>query len=375
MRESTRVISLLILSAACAGPGADRTWTLDAAPLVHLGSASDTGVTQFANVYSAAMFPSEHIAVLDGDSQQIRVFAGDGRFVRTLGRRGNGPGEFQNASYLRSLPSDSLFVVDLVTGRVTVYDSIGLVGRSVSLPPGLMGTTFPLAPLRDEAVLAMRVRFPGIAGGGARAQLTKTLFRLKPLPGTLDSLGTFPSSSMKSWEQGANKGWQPLLGGGEERVAATTAHVFISSPTTWRIDVWDIASGRWSKIVEPIGPVVTRPADRDSLHAELTARGMAPAAAARMDVADTLPIIHDLLPVSDADEVAVLEGTRAGRWSGDIAIYAASGTRLGVVRVDPSWKPLAVTNSRLLVVTRDVDGRESVEVYRYTRGRTVARRP
>ena len=49
------------------------------------------------------------------------VFDSLGRFVRQLGRRGLGPGEFQVARYLSIAASDSIYVADPQAGRMSVF--------------------------------------------------------------------------------------------------------------------------------------------------------------------------------------------------------------------------------------------------------------
>jgi hypothetical protein len=60
----------------------------------------------------------------------IRVFAPPGRFVRTIGRRGQGPGEFQQITSMTTGAADSIFVHDRVSQRRTVFDSTGVLART-----------------------------------------------------------------------------------------------------------------------------------------------------------------------------------------------------------------------------------------------------
>jgi hypothetical protein len=63
---------------------------------------------------------------------QFSVFAGDGRFLRTLGRRGKGPGEF-NALTAAGLKSDTLWVYDMLSARVTYFSDYA-VARTETTP-------------------------------------------------------------------------------------------------------------------------------------------------------------------------------------------------------------------------------------------------
>lgn len=62
------------------------------------------------------------------------VFDSAGRFLRVLGRRGAGPGEFQNAALVFGDRHDSTFVADWGTSRVTVFDAALRPVRAFSFP-------------------------------------------------------------------------------------------------------------------------------------------------------------------------------------------------------------------------------------------------
>ncbi len=83
------------------------------------------------------------VFVLDAISRTIRVFAEDGVEVGGFGRRGQGPGEFEEPGALRWGPEGDLWVLDLRNGRLTAWSPEGeLRGthRPVELP-----ILFPLA--------------------------------------------------------------------------------------------------------------------------------------------------------------------------------------------------------------------------------------
>lgn len=63
------------------------------------------------------------------------VFGPDGHFLRVIGRRGEGPGEYRNARYVTPLPGDSLLVVDTQLQRATVLaPGYSKAARTISFP-------------------------------------------------------------------------------------------------------------------------------------------------------------------------------------------------------------------------------------------------
>lgn len=60
-----------------------------------------------------------NLYVLDAQLMEIKVFAPDGRLVRTLGRQGQGPGEFENAQQIAFLPGgDAIGVTQMFPGKI-----------------------------------------------------------------------------------------------------------------------------------------------------------------------------------------------------------------------------------------------------------------
>jgi hypothetical protein len=65
------------------------------------------------------------IYICDFQDLQIKVFNPDGLFVRTIGQKGAGPGEFQNIGEIALLPDDRLLVLDWEGNRISLFDTEG----------------------------------------------------------------------------------------------------------------------------------------------------------------------------------------------------------------------------------------------------------
>lgn len=55
----------------------------------------------------------------------IKVFDAQGKFLRIIGRRGNGPGEFENIGYVVILPDGRILVTDYQTRRTSFFSPEG----------------------------------------------------------------------------------------------------------------------------------------------------------------------------------------------------------------------------------------------------------
>jgi hypothetical protein len=118
-----------------------------------IGSSAD-GPGAFGFIRDFDADPSGRIHVLDGQANEIRVFSRDGDFLRSFGRTGEGPGEFQRAAGIVVRSNGTTIVADPMLGRYTLFDSTGVV---------------------------LSVASPGI--------LISSWYLVFPWPGTIDSLG------------------------------------------------------------------------------------------------------------------------------------------------------------------------------------------
>ncbi|HUE96169.1 MAG TPA: 6-bladed beta-propeller, partial [Longimicrobiaceae bacterium] len=94
---------------------------------LRIGSAMGAGPDAFGDVIDIEVDPLGRIYVLDEQAQEIRVFDADGGYVRTLARRGAGPGEIENARGMAFDNAGSLWVQDPGNGRYSVFDTTGSV--------------------------------------------------------------------------------------------------------------------------------------------------------------------------------------------------------------------------------------------------------
>jgi hypothetical protein len=68
---------------------------------------------------------SGNVYVLDNGNTRIQVFGKDGKFVRSLGAEGEGPGEFQIPGRFAVSEAGDVAVFDMGQGRVSVLDETG----------------------------------------------------------------------------------------------------------------------------------------------------------------------------------------------------------------------------------------------------------
>jgi hypothetical protein len=117
-----------------------RPWRLE--PAVTIGQEDGPEATVFGAVSGLEVDAAGRMYVLDRQANELRIFTPDGTHVRSVGRAGDGPGEYRNANGLRWLSADSLVVVDQRANRYTILTAEGEYVRTVPRGLGFYGWTF-----------------------------------------------------------------------------------------------------------------------------------------------------------------------------------------------------------------------------------------
>lgn len=94
----------------------------------------DTGPgdsVRFLSVAGATRLSNGVVVVADAFENSVRFMASDGSLLRTVGRRGSGPGEFKLIGWLGQCGADTIYIRDGGLGRVVVMDTAGAVLRRI----------------------------------------------------------------------------------------------------------------------------------------------------------------------------------------------------------------------------------------------------
>ena len=104
-----------------------KEWIVDPAPILDLTRPGTGETHEFYGVTDATRLPDGTIAVSQG--AEIRLFSATGEHIRTVGGKGEGPGEFYRVDKLGLLQPDSLIAFDQALRRITVFGRESEVGR------------------------------------------------------------------------------------------------------------------------------------------------------------------------------------------------------------------------------------------------------
>jgi len=133
MRSKLSGILLLI---AVSDAAAQATWVVDRAPILDVPGLSATGTVTFGYAAGGMRLADGGLLIADRAENNIRVIDATGKLVRTLGRAGPGPGEFQSMMWAGRCGADSLLVWDYRRRQATMIGKSGAPARQFAVPTG-----------------------------------------------------------------------------------------------------------------------------------------------------------------------------------------------------------------------------------------------
>jgi hypothetical protein len=132
--KSTLLVPTLVFLASPLAAQSPPTWRL--IPEATFGASGDSGV-EFSDIRGVEVSRNGNVLVLDFKAQNIRVFAPDGKFVKVIGRNGEGPGEFGEPNGFARSPDGTIWVNDPPNHRFSVRRDDGEYIKDV--PSALTG--------------------------------------------------------------------------------------------------------------------------------------------------------------------------------------------------------------------------------------------
>lgn len=361
--ESRRRARLPLVFAAITGtciaaaPGqAQEVWTVEPEPILSIGAPVGSFVGDLYRVSSTAFLSDGGIAVAD-EGQRILTFDASGLPRWSVGREGEGPGEFQMLSRIQPFAGDSIWAWDWNQFRMTVLAPGGAVVSTANLhgvpPPEVVGR------FDDGTVLGL-VRNVPLNPGGYFAYTT-TMLRLDDEGQTVNTIGTVDGGEGLD---GGRRGLR-ILGNGsffrDTQFHVRGKEVFVATGDSLTVSVFSYESG----VLRTIHGVLRRlPADSRALRQVFPDRSRL--LEEFVPGGRTLPEVTRLI-VDDDDNVWVQRyrnTRRSGREGGEWAVFDQSGGLRATLETPARFRLDQVRDGLLLGVWEDELDREFVHVYR-----------
>lgn len=359
-----------------------------AEPELVLGEGAFTGPDyEFFRIRGVSQLRDGTLVVANQGSHELRFYGADGGFLQSVGREGEGPGEFRSIADLWVMAGDTLVVWDQRTLRLQHFTPDGAFVRatSMSTSPSVAfpWTPSPQAVLENGRVAAFFRSRPRPTnddpanGIPERPPLLVALYRIDV--GAWDSVRVVPGVESIFYTTNGGLRSQPYNFGAYSVTAGAGATMAVADVDHFRVELFDPDGGPVS-ILSAAVPEIPVTADMIEAEVQLVLDGALPryeAELRRFVLAGVgrvfLPAIRDVFV--DADEriwVERYDVPRSGpsRWE----VFAHDGTWIGRVEMpeglargsEALFAPaFSIASGRLAGVWTDPDtGVETVRVYR-----------
>lgn len=189
-----RILGLALALFAAIGCERKEAAVQHVAQLVRVDTLAETESMFVARVTRAYVASDGRILISDQAQQRVLEFDSTGAFVRSIGRDGEGPGEFRGPAAIAEWGDDSLIVTELTNRRISVFrrssgeflwhaDGLGSVSSV-----GAIGARMVVASLAPDSFTSVGVIDPGRRALRPALPLPDSLLR-EPL-----AIASFPRS-------------------------------------------------------------------------------------------------------------------------------------------------------------------------------------
>jgi hypothetical protein len=337
---------ITIVESTAAAWGEGQGWVADFSPIVDLAEAADGPSHEFFNATDATRLADGSFVVADDGDEEIRIFSSAGVHLRTLGRAGAGPGEFERLDQVFALPGDSIVAYDFWQGRLTVFTPDGAVARVVT-PEGAYRPR-PLVPLANGGYVGKSTDFSGFGNRRGLHRMLSPVVRLNQYGMVVDTLSTIPGGESVVFSRGDAR----AMWGKNSHLAVYHDEVYLGSADSMEFQVRS-PDGQLQRIVRVPGYDLTL--SRAEVQAEY--------AAVMPDPSNASPVLREIMElqadrshrpaysnmVIDVYGNVWLRGFQgrheemeptdwyvfdvAGEWLGSVALPP----RFDVFRIGPDW--------------------------------------
>jgi hypothetical protein len=361
-----------------ADDGAVETWDVTPQPTLIIGQREGDPEYLLDRVVAAFRLASGEYVVANAVSAEFFFYDEQGRFLRSAGGRGGGPGEVNRLSDVTLLEGDTLVAFDAYRGQIDFFGPSGeFVRRSSVNFRALFTPPFFFEPFRTH-LLADRtilVQADEMQRGSSEGTSRKPLIfeRYDPSTGARDSLGTFPGYENFGVEIGGRKFYDGPPAPRSTIETQGPHFVYIADNDRYEISAFDLVSGdRWSIRRDRPGPPFTAE-DRAIFETTYLER----AERTPMPMADHERWLAVVPSPATWPPIEALRSDRLGRlWVQETssqtdqpprwAVFDTGGRLIGEVELPQGLMPFDIGRDYILGVARDEDDVQFVHVYGLT---------
>ncbi|HEU4881473.1 MAG TPA: 6-bladed beta-propeller [Longimicrobium sp.] len=242
-------------------PVRDQVLRREARTLFSVGSADGGGADVFGSVGDVGFDGAENLYVLDRLNARVVVFDSTGRFVRAMGRRGGGPGEFGAPQQMAVTRAGEVIVSDVGRRALIAFGRDG-TARSVPYPGVSMLVGRRLLPHPQGGVVSIAIGNPAARGSNAFGE--EVLLWLPAGRGAARALASVSTPRSRQAQSGSVRVHEPPIFSPSFRWALLSGgSVAVVDSAAYAVRVLD-ASGRIVRTLRrPIAPRRVTARDRE----------------------------------------------------------------------------------------------------------------
>jgi len=204
--------------------------------------------------------------VSDVDAHRIQKYDPDGKYLLTIGRKGQGPGEFGSVSLVRFDKDNNIYIYDAGNNRISFFDKDGKYLRQIRLKerysnPFINSKGFIIAnklSVSEEGNVQKQISLDGLFDN--EFNLVAELFIVEtefPLPTGMDasSMGDYIAKVFSIMA------FRPLLA---KTILVDNDFIYLGYPDKYEINVYSPEGKLGKKIAREYDPIPVSEKDKDS---------------------------------------------------------------------------------------------------------------
>jgi hypothetical protein len=362
---------LLAVAAAANAQTSLPQWKLGASPQVTIGGDGSQR-TEFLNVSAMWQAANGDIVVVNSGTSEARVFDARGRYLRSFGRKGAGPGEFDYIGWATHIADTAIFY-DGTARRIT---KVLLAER-----PRIVGEVMMTFAEGREVWVKGRLNdgrwmLQGLAMPDPRAE---GLYRIPGYIGVISSRGTGATKWLADLGDGSTFVYNPS---GTERGLSLKIAAFpaaLESVATGSV-VWfgdgasdslvriDMKTGVRKAVKLPVGASVTKQMVAEA-HARELGEARTPLKRDEIEKRYSEKFLPKRLPTFSGlvagprSEVWVERGSASRAAPTEYVVLSGMGTTIARVATPAGFRVMDIGESYVMGVHRDEDGVETLRRY------------
>lgn len=345
------------------------TWSIANAPLLEIADDDPGGEIRLAEAVHVTRLPDGGVLVSDRGLHALRFFDAQGAFVRAVGRKGTGPGEFE---YIASPHrcGDSLFVEDIASSRMSVHALDGSPMRAMPVAAFAGGTDPFHSACNSDGLFVHHGWYPFVEESVLGRQRAPVPVWLASATGERRvELGDVPGPEFTAYGYGAG----PALLGRTPQLAIGRRAVYVGSADSGVVQVFTL-TGEPAGVRRLPGPP-RRVTDADLERAKrLDSMGQSALQQRQtreewaLDTPPTTLPAYDAMLVDHDDHLWVRRHPSAGEDLAEWIVFAPDGAHIATVRLPALLTVHEIGRAYVAGIVQDpFTGTHAVQVWSLTR--------